>query len=173
MPKCEGVYGHCYELLPIAGLTPQEAQLRASMRRWNGQPGYLATYTTALEMNNTRQTAALACTQTGAACNVWLGGGSVNGQWQWLAGPEANMSITGAAPSQPLFAATFTGWCAGFPSAAAGPFMQLTSVGAGSTRQPQQPLAVSWLSTEAVLSVRSVIVFVCVQRLTHVCLFSV
>lgn len=85
-PVDEGGNGHFYEVVPIAGISWQDARDAALDRRWEGRHGHLATVTTQGEADFLRAALGAAL----AAC--WLGAEQADGSvgplrgWSWVTG---------------------------------------------------------------------------------------
>lgn len=110
--------GHLYEYVTSTGITWDDARAAAEAMTFRGQPGYLASITSATE--NDVVTAAI-----GGAQNVWIGAtrrpsGSVERQFQWDSGPDAWVAFTDCtsaygdcAPSSP---SAYSNWAPGEPT---------------------------------------------------------
>ncbi|MCY1633924.1 C-type lectin domain-containing protein [Marinifilum sp. D737] len=89
--------GHFYEFVPSVGVRWDDARDAASLRRYYGLKGYLATLTSKEETD-------LAGSQISGA--GWIGASdeAVEGEWRWVTGPEAgtvfwNGTAEGSSPN--------------------------------------------------------------------------
>ena len=102
----EGPNGHFYDFVS-GNFTWDAARAAALSQSHLGQPGYLATVTSAAEEAFIATLAPIG----------WLGGTdqAVEGVWRWADGPEANQIFWNGGPGGSAPPGTFTNWGAGQP----------------------------------------------------------
>ena len=107
--------GHSYELVSTP-LTWTAASSAALAMSFAGEPGYLATITSAEENQFIIDTFSPETTQGGDGYGFWLGANDVaqEGQWRWVVGPEAGtLFSSGNFPSTSI---GFTFWGSNEPA---------------------------------------------------------
>jgi len=97
--------GHFYEFISHPNIGVGHAHQFATARTFAGTTGYLVTITSQAEQDFVRYRIAPNAT------NLWIGASdaSSEGQWQWMAGPEASLGSLG-------LASDFSPWCGGEPN---------------------------------------------------------
>eukprot|EP00698_Gefionella_okellyi_P024182 TRINITY_DN845_c0_g1_i1.p1 TRINITY_DN845_c0_g1~~TRINITY_DN845_c0_g1_i1.p1 ORF type:complete len:1859 (+),score=311.04 TRINITY_DN845_c0_g1_i1:51-5627(+) len=113
-PACDGIYSHCYELVLSSDVSWQQASTLASLRNYNGVPGYLATITSSTEAALLASLVPVPC--SGGVCPLWTAAMQMNGVWTWAQGPEAGTQLPPSAAQQDAsWAQPYNAWCSNFP----------------------------------------------------------